>query len=106
MVRRLVRAVGILATVGVLALAGLAAYVARTWDRTYDAPLPEVRVSSDPAVLARGEYLIYGPAHCVECHSGSFDALEKLSEGVHVPLSGGLRLALGRLGAVYSKSAG
>ena len=55
MVRRLVWAAGILVAVGVLALAGLAAYVARTWDRTYDAPLPEVRVSSDPAVLARGE---------------------------------------------------
>ena len=104
MVRRLVWAVKILASVVVLALAGLAAYVARTWDRTYDAPLPEVRISSDPAVLARGEYIVYGPAHCIECHSGSFDALEKLSEGVQVPLSGGLRLGLGPLGAVYSKN--
>ena len=87
----------------VFALAGLAVYVARTWNRTYDAPLPEVRVSTDPAVLARGEYLIYGPAHCVECH-GSSDALEKLTEGVKVPLSGGLRLAMGPLGAVYRKT--
>jgi mono/diheme cytochrome c family protein len=102
--RRVVRAVGILAAIVVLAVAGLSAYVAQTWDRTYDAPLPEVRISSDPAVLARGEYLIYGPAHCVECHGGSLDALEKLSEGVHVPLSGGLRLPLGPLGAVYSRN--
>ena len=57
MVRRLVWAAGILATVVVLALAGLAAYVARTWDRTYDAPLPEVHIGSNPTVLARGEYL-------------------------------------------------
>jgi len=104
MVRRLVRALGILAIIIVLALAGVAAYVARTWDRTYDAPLPEVRLSSDPAVLARGEYLVYGPAHCVECHSGSFDALDKLTEGERVPLSGGLRFGLGPLGAVYSKN--
>ena len=104
MVRRLVWAAGILATVVVLALAGLAAYVARTWDRTYDAPLPEVRISSDPTVLARGEYLVYGPAHCVECHSGSYDALQKLGEGAQVPLSGGHRFALGPLGAVYSKN--
>lgn len=102
MVRYLVRAAAILAAVVVLAIAGTAVYVARTWDRTYDAPLPEVRISTDPAVLARGEYLIYGPAHCVECHSGSFDALEKLSEGAKVPLSGGLRFPLGPLGAVYS----
>src|SRR5690242_11454213 len=104
MVRRSVWAAGFLSTVTVLAVAGLAAYVARTWDRTYDAPLPEVRSSSDPAVLARGEYLVYGPAHCVECHSGSWDTLEKLSEGVQVPLSGGLRLPLGPLGAVYSRN--
>ena len=104
MVRRLVWAAKILAAIVVLALAGVAAYVARTWDRTYDAPLPELRISSDPAVLARGEYLVYGPAHCVECHSGSFDALEKLSQGVLVPLSGGLKLALGPLGAVYSRN--
>jgi len=103
-IRRLVWAVGILATLVVLAVAGLAAYVARTWDRTYDAPLTGVRLSSDPAVLARGEYLIYGPAHCVECHGGSSDALVKLGEGVHAPLSGGLRLGLGPLGAVYSKN--
>ena len=97
--RRLVWWGGILATVVVLAFAGLAVYVAWTWDRVYDAPLPEVRISSDPAVLARGEYLVYGPSHCVECHSGWWDALEKLSEGVQVPLSGGLRLTLSPLGA-------
>jgi mono/diheme cytochrome c family protein len=97
-----VRAAAILAAVLVLAIVGTAVYVARTWDRTYDAPLPEVRISTDPAVLARGEYLIYGPAHCVECHNGSADVREKLSEGVKLPLSGGLRLPLGPLGAVYS----
>jgi len=104
MVKRLEWAVGILAIVVVLAFAGLAVYVAWTWDRVYDAPLPEVRISTDPAVLMRGEYLVYGPAHCVACHGASWDALEKLSEGVQVPLSGGLRLAMGPLGAVYSRN--
>jgi len=102
--RRVIRALGVLAVIVVLLVAGVAAYVARTWDRTYDKPLPEVRISTDPAVLARGEYLVYGPAHCVECHGSSFDSLEKLAEGTHVPLSGGLRFALGPLGAVYSKN--
>ena len=104
MIRRVVWAVGILAVVLVLTLAGLAAYVARTWDRTYDAPLSDVHISSDPAVLARGEYLVYGPSHCVECHGRSWNALEKLSEGVRIPLSGGLRIELKPLGAVYSKN--
>ena len=104
MVRRLLWTVGILVTVVVVALAGLVVYVARTWDRVYDAPLPEVRISTDSAVLAQGEYLVYGPAHCVECHGTPFDALEKLGEGVKVPLSGGLRLPMGGLGAVYASN--
>jgi mono/diheme cytochrome c family protein len=104
MARRVVQLGAIVAALIVIALAGVAVYVARTWDRTYDAPLPEVRISSDPAVIARGEYLIYGPAHCVQCHNGSADALEKLSEGAKVPLSGGLKMALGPLGAVYSRN--
>ena len=104
MVKRLVWAVGIVAAVVVLASVGLAAYVARTWDRVCEAPLPDVRISTDPAVLARGEYLVYGPGHCVECHGGSFDSLQNLSEGVLVPLCGGLRIAMGPLGAVYSSN--
>jgi mono/diheme cytochrome c family protein len=101
MARLLLRAAGILATVVAVALIGVALYVARTWDRVYDVPLTEVRISTDPAVLAQGEYLIYGPAHCIDCH-GPADAIEKLREGVKAPLSGGFRLALGPLGAVYA----
>src|SRR5262249_4885367 len=103
--KRVVRAMGILFAIVVLALAGLAAYVARTWDKIYeDAPLPQVRISTDPAVLARGEYLVYGPAHCVECHGGSLAALQQLGDGVRAPLSGGVKLPLGPLGAVYAKN--
>lgn len=99
MVKRLVGVIGILLAAFV---AVVAAYVARTWDRVYDAPLPEVRISTDPAVLAQGEYLVYGPAHCVECHSSSFDGLQKLAEGVKVPLSGGIKFPMGPLGTIYS----
>jgi len=101
---KLLRGLGYLCAVIAVMLAGVAAYVAWTWDRVYDAPMPSVKVSTDPAVLARGEYLIYGPAHCVECHGSGFDALQKLADGEHVPLAGGLRLAMGPLGAVYAKN--
>jgi hypothetical protein len=47
----------------------LGIYVSVTWDRVWDAPLPEIHRSSDPAVIRRGEYLVYGPAHCSECLS-------------------------------------
>jgi mono/diheme cytochrome c family protein len=44
------------------------AVVARE-NRTFDAPYPDIHASTDPAVIARGEYLVRGPAHCVACHT-------------------------------------
>jgi mono/diheme cytochrome c family protein len=38
------------------------------WRRTFDAPLPALRASTDSAVIARGKYLAYGPATCAYCH--------------------------------------
>jgi hypothetical protein len=78
MKRVLIRALQ-LVTLFVLVLALIfTVYVWRTWDRAYDEyPMPNVRASSDPAIIARGEYLVYGPAHCVECHASSFGALSE-----------------------------
>ena len=66
--------------------------------------MPDVRASSDPAVIARGEYLVYGPAHCVECHSSSFEEFQKVVNGEKVPLQGGTRFEAPPLGAIYSKN--
>jgi mono/diheme cytochrome c family protein len=101
---RILRIVGYVCAVIVVALVGFGVYVARTWNRVYDAPLPAVNVSTDPAVLARGEYLVYGPAHCIECHGGTFEVLQQVADGEKPPLSGGLRMPVGPLGAVYSKN--
>lgn len=100
---RILRWLRIPALLLVVLIAIFALYVARTWDRVYaEVPLPnDIHASTDPAVLARGEYLVYGPAHCIECH-GSVDALTKLAGGEKTPLSGGLRFALGPLGVVYA----
>ena len=38
-------------------------------DRTFDAPEPPLRASRDPAVIERGRYLAFGPAHCASCHA-------------------------------------
>jgi len=43
-----------------LAVIVLAAYVFRTWDRRWDAPLPDLHASTDPAMIARSEYFIFG----------------------------------------------
>ena len=40
------------------------------WKRLYlDADQPVLNLPADDAVLARGQYLVEGPAHCGECHT-------------------------------------
>lgn len=57
--------------------------------KKYDAPYPTgIHASSDSAIIARGKYLVTGPAHCIECHTpdSTYPMVEK---GVFVNLSGG-----------------
>ena len=99
--RKILFGLSIFGSILVFAIMGLAIYVARTWDKVWEAPLPEVRVSKDPKVIKRGEYLVYGPAHCIECHSTE-NSLGQLADGVKLPLSGGLRIGLEPLGTIYA----
>ena len=39
------------------------------WDRTFDAPYPDIHASKDPKAIERGRYIVYGPGHCVACHT-------------------------------------
>ncbi|HEY1308612.1 MAG TPA: cytochrome c [Vicinamibacterales bacterium] len=83
----------------------VAIYVARTWNRTWDAPLPDVQASTDPEIIKRGEYLVFGPAHCVECHTASSEAFEQYVETkVRPALVGGMPFSAQPLGTVYSKN--
>lgn len=59
------------------------------WKRTFDDPLPNLRASTDTAVIARGRYLIYGPAHCAYCHNTA-ETGAALDRGEQPPLSGGM----------------
>jgi mono/diheme cytochrome c family protein len=105
MKRKIIRALQAVVLLVVLVASVFALYVWRTWDRAYDEyPMPDVRASSDPAVIARGEYFVYGPAHCVECHSSSFEEYQKVANGQKVPLQGGTRFEAPPLGAIYSKN--
>jgi mono/diheme cytochrome c family protein len=51
-----------------VSIAGLVVAVVRGERKVYDAPYPAIVASRDPAVIARGRYLAYGPAHCSVCH--------------------------------------
>ena len=89
----------------VLAAIALAVYVAMYWDRTWDVPEPDLHASTDPAVIARGEYFVYGPAHCVVCHAGSVDEFQRFVDTGEPPtLAGGQPLQLGPLGTLYPKN--
>jgi mono/diheme cytochrome c family protein len=99
---RILKWIGLILTAAVLVLA---THVYRTWDRVWDAPLPEVHASTDPAVIARGEYLAFGPAHCVECHTASSEVFERYADtGERPPLSGGFAFPAPPLGTIYSKN--
>jgi mono/diheme cytochrome c family protein len=51
------------------------------WDRQFEAPYPQLVASTDPAVVARGRYLAYGPAHCAACHAQPGNPTSPLSGG-------------------------
>jgi mono/diheme cytochrome c family protein len=80
--------VGVLSVV-VLAVLLLAGVAQARWDRTFDEPpMPELRASTDSAVIARGRYLAYGAAFCAGCHT-TVDKAPAVDAGQELPLSGG-----------------
>ncbi len=101
----IVRALQLFFLVVFVLLSVLAFYTWQTWDRSYDeVTIPEVHASSDPAVIAKGEYLVYGPAHCVECHAKSFEEFQKVVNNEKVPLQGGTKFTAPPLGSIYSRN--
>lgn len=81
------------------ALAGsLVAAVEWRWTRRFDAPYPAIAAGTDPALIDRGAYLVYGPAACAYCHVPRED-WDRLDRGERLPLSGRhvFRLPFGEL---------
>lgn len=88
-----------------LAIVSLFTYVSFTWDKKYtDWPAPALQSSTDSAVIARGRYLVNGPAHCNSCHVSTIKDMEDSDKGMPVPLKGGVGLPLGPLGVLYTKN--
>ena len=91
---------------GIAGLAVVAVIIGGTtvqfrWDRTFDdVPTPEITASDDSAVIARGRYLAYGPAHCAYCHMPR-ERLEEVEAGEQPPLIGGGEFS-GGWGTVYA----
>jgi len=74
----------------VVLLAGAAyAWVSASWDGDYSAmPRPAIVASTDPAVIAHGEYIFNAVAHCSICHGGPTSKDRK--RGDRPSMAGGL----------------
>jgi mono/diheme cytochrome c family protein len=81
---------------------GLTITVMARQNLKFDSPYPNVKSSTDSAVIARGKDLIFGPAHCASCHS-SVNADSLLALGQEVALSGGYEFDLS-IAKIYSRN--
>lgn len=71
-------------------------------NRSFDAPYPDIKASKDSNSVARGRELVFGPAHCANCHTpASTEAL--VESGEEAPLSGGRVFDL-PIGKLYAKN--
>jgi mono/diheme cytochrome c family protein len=99
---RVLKWAGIVLLASVVALA---IFVSVTWNKDWDVPAPDLHASTDPALIARGEYLVYGPAHCVDCHVSNLAEYDRFYEtGTPPAMSGGYKFLIGPLGTLYSKN--
>jgi mono/diheme cytochrome c family protein len=87
---------------GVAALVGYAQLTAESKLYFPDTPAPDLQASADPEVIARGKYLVHGPAHCAQCHStGDREHPEKIRTS---PLSGGLAFEMGPMATTWGRN--
>jgi mono/diheme cytochrome c family protein len=83
-------------------VAGLYITIEARQDLQFDAPYPNITASADSAVIARGKSLVFGPAHCANCHV-PVSRQAAILRGETVPLSGGLKFDL-PLGSLYTRN--
>jgi len=57
------------------------------WKRTFDAPTPDLKATTDSATIEHGRYLAYSAAGCAYCHLPKAD-WKRLDAGEQPPLSG------------------
>ncbi|MEP6918715.1 MAG: c-type cytochrome [Acidobacteriota bacterium] len=76
--------------IGVLVAAAAIAVLYATvgYRRAWEVPLPATHAVQDPAAIARGRYIVYGPGRCADCHSPDAERAA-LFRGEDVSLTGG-----------------
>ena len=81
---------------------GLTITVMSRQNMTYERPYPAIKASTDSTIIARGKYLVFGAAHCADCH-GPRNSDSLYTAGLDVPLSGGFTFDL-PFGNIYAKN--
>jgi len=77
-----------LVVVVIIAIGIFIGYIQLGWNKTYEAPYPDIKASSDPAMIERGRYLAYGWSHCAACHIPA-DKVRDIDNGMQLAMSGG-----------------
>ncbi|MBP7477435.1 MAG: c-type cytochrome [Chitinophagales bacterium] len=77
----------------ILLIVVLNIFILATWDKQYEAPMPNLKATNDSAMIARGAYLVYGPAHCASCHA-PFEKKDAVKNGEQIDLIGGWEMCI------------
>lgn len=72
----------------VIVILALVVYINLAWNKTFDAPYPDIKASADSAMIERGRYLAFGWSHCAACHVPAEKARD-IDNGLQMPLIGG-----------------
>ena len=68
----------------------------------YDRPYPPITASTDSLVILKGKNIVFGAAHCADCHN-PYSTDSMLALGQEVPLIGGNEFSL-PIGKIYTKN--
>lgn len=102
--KRALKLVAVLSAALVVAVAVVVVVLASSLERKLSFPetqYPDVKASTDPAVIAQGESLVRSAAHCSQCHSDTQRA-NPSANTPSVALSGGFEFDFGPLGKQYA----
>jgi mono/diheme cytochrome c family protein len=102
--KRILKILGFLVALVVVAAAGLFIYVQVAYNVDFPkTPLPAIAARTDPATIARGEYLVHAVAHCSTCH-GPAENLRQRNLDFTQPLVGGYAWELGPFGTFTARN--
>jgi mono/diheme cytochrome c family protein len=101
LMKKALKAILLIAAGIVMVIAGLVLYIQLTWNKTFDAPYPDIKASTDSAMIERGKYLAFGWSHCAACHVPADKAMD-IDNGLQMPLMGGWGEFIPGFGTFYA----